>query len=121
MRVEVIAERNLKIVLDIIFRRTNPGERRHSKRKELIDTTCIISRIGGVAQGVAMEIARGVSRQNPLDSYNKIVGKKVALTKAIAKIEFLKRIPHCFTTSHARKVTRRQIWEVFHQTFSRWN
>ena len=83
MRVEVQAEGNLKIVLDIIFTKTPPGERRHFGKRELIDTGCVISRDGRL---IACEFAR----QNPLDDYNKIIGKKVALAKAISQIEFLK-------------------------------
>ena len=114
MKVELLAEENLKIVLDIIFRKANPGERRRQNKKELIDTACMIFRDG-------REIACTIARQNPLDAYNKIVGKKVALAKAIANLDFLKRIPQIREADHCRYRMRRLIWEVFHQTFGRWN
>ena len=105
------------IVLDIVFRKTNRFERRRKNGKELIDTTCMIFRVG-------REIACATARHNPLDDYNKIVGKKIALDKAIAQIEFLKRPHHCGISEIGypqRRIMRRHIWEVFHQTFGRWN
>lgn len=116
MRVILRAEGNLKIVLDIVFRKTNRHERRRVNGKELIDTTCMILRDG-------REIACATARQNPLDDYNKIVGKKIALTKAIAQVEFLKHLPEYYnlTTNHCRKIMRSHIWDAFHQTFGRWN
>jgi len=114
MKVEVRAEGNLLIILDIVFRRTNRNERRRYNKKELIDTACIIFNKG-------REIACAIARQNPLDEYNKIVGKKIALAKAIAQIGFLERMIYYPMETHRRKIMRKHIWEIFHQTFGRWN
>lgn len=111
MKVEVFQTENEKVILDIMFLRANPKQRRHKGKKELIDTACIIFEDG-------REIACGIARQNPLDNYNKIVGRKVALAKAIAKVGFLK--PFLIYTQRRREM-RRQVWKVFHQTFGRWN
>lgn len=119
MRVGVFGEDHQKVILDIVFMRTHPGERRHFGKKELIDTICIILRIGGVAQGVATEIARGIAKQNPLDDYNKIIGRKVALTKAIGICRMLSS-PHRLEHIRRRGM-RKHIWEVFYKTFGRWN
>jgi len=113
---EIKTETNRKVIviLDIIFRKTNTNERRRYNNKVLIDTACMIFRDD-------REIACAIARQNPLDDYNKIVGKKVALAKAIDKIEFLKSIPKSMMAYHHHHEMRRHIWEVFHQTFGRWN
>lgn len=117
MRVDVFDDENGRVTLDIMFRKTIPSERRHQNKKELIDTTCFIFRAG-------VQLAYATARQNPLDDYNKIVGKKVALAKAIAKSKILKLSFHSYQTltgKHRRKVNCRRIWKVFHQTFGRWN
>jgi hypothetical protein len=117
MKVEIFDDENNKVILDIIFRKTNTGERRRFGKKELIDTACMIFRDG-------REIACAIARQNPLDDYNKIVGKKIALTKAIVQIKLLKLSSYSYQTltgKHRRKVNCSRIWKVFHKTFGRWN
>ena len=117
MRVEVFDDENGKVTLDIMFTRTPLGGRRYFGKKELIDTTCFIFRAG-------RQLAYATARQNPLDNYNKIIGRKVALAKAIAKTKILKLSPHSYQTltgKHRRKVNCSRIWKVFHQTFGRWN
>lgn len=124
MKVEFEPRGDIKVVLDIIFQKTNPGERRRKNKRELIDTTCIIFRGG-------QEIAYAVARQSPLDNYSKIIGKKVALARAIANIEFSRLVPQVPATPEAPEALeapeassremRRHIWDVFRQTFGRWN
>lgn len=106
MRVEIKAKEGVQIViLDILFWRTNKDKRRYQNRKELIDTTCVIFWDG-------REISRGVAMQNPLDTYNKMTGRKIALTKALVNLR--KDMNLVFKM-------REHIWKVFHQTFGRWN
>ena len=114
MRVELQSEGDLNITLDIMFLRANKKQRRRKNKKELIDTACIIFRDD-------REIACGIARQNHLDNYNKIVGRKVALAKAIVNIEFLRYIPQMCSINIRRRSMRQHIWNVFHQTFGRWN
>jgi len=120
MKVELQLEGDLNITLDIIFWKTAPGERRIVNGKELIDTTCQICRDGETSP-VLRELTCAVARQNPIDNYNKIVGKKIALARAIANIEFLKPIPQIKAADLRRRSSRQHIWNVFHQTFGRWN
>jgi len=115
MIVELKSEGGLKITLDIMFLRANKKQRRRKNKKELIDTACIIFRDN-------REIACGIARQNHLDNYNKIVGRKVALAKAIANIGFLQYMPsQACSINRRRRSMRQHIWNVFHQTFGRWN
>lgn len=111
---------NKDVVLDILFWKTAPSERRIVNGKELIDTTCQICRDGETSP-VLRELTCAVARQNPIDNYNKIVGKKVALAKAIANLAFLKPIPQICNINIRRRLSRQHIWNVFHQTFGRWN
>lgn len=91
-----------------------PEKRRQKNGHELIDTTCQISWNG-------KELTCETARQNHLDSYNKIVGKKVALTKAINEIYFLKSTGCTNSARNRRRLMRTQIWAEFHKTFGRWN
>jgi len=123
---------NQDVVLDIIFWKTAPGERRIANGKKLIDTHCRISRVM-YADKPATSIIETIAFQNPLDNYNKIIGKKVALAKAVADIDFLKRITQYnkllqrFSSEEIRsmnlkrRLMRQHIWNIFHQTFRRWN
>lgn len=120
MRVELQRDDNVEVVLDIIFWKTAPGERRIVNGKELIDTTCQVSRVMYEDKPMTL-ITKAEARQNPIDNYNKIVGKKIALARAIANIEFLKPIPQICSINIQRRSSRQHIWNVFHQTFGRWN
>ena len=123
MRIEFQKEDNVPTVLDILFWKTAPGERRIVNGRELIDTTCQISRVMYSDKPMTL-LTKTEARQNPLDNYNKIVGKKVALAKAIANLVFLKPIRELGKESSMnlkRRLMRQHIWNVFHQTFGRWN
>lgn len=120
MKVELRRDDDVEVVLDIMFWKTAPGERRIVNGRELIDTTCQIC-LDGETSPVLRELATAVARQNPLDNYNKIVGKKIALARAIANITFLKPIPQICSINTRRRSSRQHIWNVFHQTFGRWN
>lgn len=120
MRVELLDD-NVSIVLDILFWRTSPALRRKENGKELIDTYCRVSREVGADKSVTL-YTQTVARQNPVDDYNKIVGRKVALAKAIAKLSFLKfelrdNIRICCPVNYRKHKMRKRIWQVFHQTF----
>lgn len=132
MRIELQRDDDVKVILDILFWKTAPGERRIVNGRELIDTTCQVSRVMYEDRPMTL-ITKAEARQNPLDNYNKIVGKKVALAKAIANLTFLKPIPfffmgdldlsrqQCNNINIRRRSMRQHIWNVFHQTFGRWN
>lgn len=120
MRVTLRRDDGVKVVLDILFWKTTPGERRIVNKKELIDTTCQIN-IDGETSPVLRELTCAIAKQNPIDNYSKIVGKKVALAKAITNIEFLKPIPQVCSINIKRRGMRQHIWNIFHQTFGRWN
>ena len=120
MIVKLKKDDNVEVVLDILFWKTAPGERRIVNGKELIDTTCQIN-INGETSIVSRELTCAVARQNPIDNYNKIVGKKIALARAIANVEFLKPIPQICSINIKRRAMRQHIWNVFYQTFGRWN
>lgn len=102
MRVELLRDDDVEVVLDILFWKTAPDKRRIVNGKELIDTTCQIN-IAGDTSTVLRELTCAVARQNPLDNYNKIVGKKIALARAIANIAFLKPIPQICSINTRRR------------------
>jgi len=121
MIAELINEEGETVVLDINFRKTTIGERREVNGKELIDTYCKVSRVTQINPTELQTLTTTAAFQNPLDEYNKIVGKKIALAKAIADIGFLKPIPQCEGIHLKRRSMRQHIWNVFYQTFGRWN
>lgn len=121
MIVELTNEENENIVLDIVFSKTAIDGRRKVNGKELIDTYCQVSRVTQINPTELQPLTTTAAFQNPLDEYNKIVGKKVSLAKAIADIGFLKPIPQCEGIHLKRRSMRQHIWNVFHQTFGRWN
>lgn len=114
MIVNITNWENTKISLTILFSKTLEYKRRFRHGKELIDTTC---RIFWGDKELACETAR----QSYLDAYNKIVGKKIALTRAIAAIPFLRKEGCPAIESIHRKINRQTIWMIFHKTFGRWN
>lgn len=129
MKIEFRKEDNVPAMLDITFWKTAIGDRRKVNGRELIDTTCQIC-VDGDTSPVLRELACATARQNPLDKYNRIVGKKVALAKAIAGIAFLKPISmsrrdlttaECNSMNLKRRLMRQHIWCIFHRTFGRWN
>lgn len=125
MIIELKNEKGENVALDIIFWKTAIGERRKINGKELIDTYCQVSRIIQINPMESVLIIKTKALQNPLDRYNKIVGKKVALAKAIAGIAFLESLVSQYDRDIAihlrRRSMRQHIWNVFHQTFKRWN
>jgi len=132
MRVE-FKNGDIKTILDITFCRTAVGKRRKVKGKELIDTCCKISinpcrKVSRILNASTSEesvlITKTIARQNPLDKYNKIIGRKVALAKAIANMSFLTPLSYVdknFDTNLERLAIRKHIWNVFYQTHGAWN
>jgi len=127
MRIHLQKDDNIEVVLDIIFWKTAPADRRKINGQELIDTCCQVSRVMFSVQPMVL-LCTAIAKQNPKDGYNKIVGKKIALAKAIAEIAFLNRIPPLLQHSQEshniniqRRTMRQHIWNAFHQTFGRWN
>ena len=124
MIVELKDDEGLDVVLDIVFTKTAFSKRRKVNNKELIDTYCQVSRVTQINPIELQPLTTTTAFQNPLDKYNKIVGKKIALAKAIAEIEFLLPL-HQYNRDESvhlkRRSMRQHIWNVFHQTFGRWN
>lgn len=118
MIVELQRENGVSIILDIVFWKTSLGGRRKVNGKELIDTTCQVCIVGDTSP-TGRELTRTVARLNPKDRYDKTVGKKVALTKAIANLAFLNPVLQCIGINQKRRSMRQHIWNVFHQTFGR--
>jgi hypothetical protein len=87
------------------------------KFRELFDTHCVILWLE--AEETKFEpkniMAHKVARQNPLDRYNKIVGKKIAMTRA------LKAIPALNLPTKRAKQNRTAFWNAFQEEFGRWN
>jgi|GEM_PF-3070423 len=75
------------------------------RRKALPVTSCVVS----VKMTGTTEIhAVGVSKCGPRDQYNKVMGKAIAMRRALWKMYF------CF---HLDRPTRKQIWATFYRTF----
>jgi hypothetical protein len=113
MKVNLLNEDNAKFDLDIVFHKTKFDDRRlvvksNGKVHELIDTHCIVFLEGE-------ELTHTIAYQNPKDNYNKIVGRKVALAKAIKEMYFVKR--HGTGSDEYHLGMRKQIWQVFKETF----
>ena len=115
MIVNLIDEYGRKIQLKILFWKTPPKKRRRKHGRELIDTTC---QIFDTFQSL---LATGIAKQNSLDRYNKIIGKKVSLTRAINKINCLRSTSCSTEDGYTRRRMRQQIWAEFHKTFGRWS
>lgn len=117
MRLSMLNEDNVRMNLNIVFAKTPLNERRRCGNKELIDTTC---KIFCNEQMIADETVR----QNPADSYNRIVGKKLALQRALQRPHGLAPYPTGFSQGHinkTRREIRKKIWQEFHRTFGSWN
>ena len=84
----------MKVVLDknseydIIFRRNYIEQRKH----HLVDTECFISRINDNKTGEEKynPISSGLAHQSPRDIFNKAIGRKIALGRALQKTDFSK-------------------------------
>lgn len=113
MKVSLKTEDDVPVDLEIRFSRTSVGLRRRKREKELIDTRCRIFRYGKV-------IAEAVAYQSWRDKYNKIIGRKIALAKAIKQVGCLKPMPAIEISDKHRHEMRRQLWQVFHDNFG-WN
>ena len=74
------------------------------KKKPCVDTTCLISfDMDGGWEG----LSRGTARQSHKDVYNHVVGKKIAMTRALEGCGFLKCV-------------RTMFWEEFAKEFGDW-
>jgi hypothetical protein len=70
---------------------------------------------GPLNYGPGHILAHGFARYNPLDKYSKIVGKKIALTRALKEITDL-NIP-----TRGAKQARTDFWEAFQEVFGKRN
>lgn len=126
MKITLKTEDNVDITLYIVFHRTRFGERRkvESTGKELIDTACIIYRDcegSDISNGNLKEVCKVVvanerAYQSKRDNYNKIIGRKVALAKAIKRLVFLDWTLNTKRNNH-RLELRKQIWAEFFMKF----
>ena len=115
MIVNLIDEYGRKSSIEILFWKTPLEKRRRKHGRELIDTTC---KIFDTFQSL---VATGIAKQNVLDRYNKIIGKKIALTRAINKLQCLRSTGCSVEASNTRWQMRQQIWTEFHKTFGKWS
>lgn len=100
--------------IKILFWKTHPQKRRYVNGRVLIDTTCRIF-LG------EEQLSCATAFQSPKDAYNKIIGKKIALTRAISTITSLQSFGCSAAESEHRRLLREAIWLEFHRTFGRWN
>jgi len=68
--------------------------------KEHRATICEIVELDG--EKIINKLAKGIARCNPLDNYNKEIGRKNSLTKAL-------------NNSNYGKVDRKRIWRAYHE------
>jgi hypothetical protein len=87
--------------------------KRIRKNKPVIDTICKIYLCGEL--GTTKLLAGSVAWQSPKDNYNKIIGEKIALTRALKQIDCLKSVPEIKTINLHRKLMRTKIWQAFHE------
>lgn len=121
MIVNLSNEDDKAIQLKILFSKTPPGKRRQKQGRELIDTTCKIFDKLHESEASFDELAgMGIARQSFLDDYSKIVGKKIALTRALKKVYYLQSFGCSTQDAVIRRKMRQHIWNVFHATFKNW-
>ena len=63
---------------------------RQESGRDLIDTKCVISEVvtNGDTKPSFNDIASGLAMQNPSDKYNKYMGKKLSLKRALDEMDF---------------------------------
>jgi len=71
-----------------------------------LDTNCKISVLN--TKGYEVRTITGFAHHNPIDKYNKITGKKLALARALDRKVFT-RSERCL------------FWEAFYKEFKRWS
>lgn len=72
-------------VYDVRFGRQRVEVPEHVKRKDVFNTFCKVSMVNDTKKGRDrfQEVALGEARQSVKDRYNKIVGKKIAMRRAV--------------------------------------
>lgn len=109
----------MKVELDdnlyrVDFHKNRRKIRVNGKERDLIDTDCVIFLLKYKEMDCKFQLGYGTAKQNPCDRYNKFVGKRVALQKALQKILY-------FFPLSGKKERRKRFWEAFYETFKRWN
>ena len=81
MRVEVSNGKLLNVSFHKLHRQENG--------RDLIDTKCVISEVAknGDSKSTFTDVADGLAMQNPSDKYNKYMGKKLSLKRALNEMD----------------------------------
>ena len=92
------------------------------REKQLIDTFCKIFRysnysivVDGKLKTAKVLIAQSAAYQSPKDQYDKVLGKKIALTRALASHSFCKQFQHL--DPDQLKLIRTAFWNAFWDEF----
>lgn len=90
---------------DVKFGRQRVEVPENEKRKDVFNTFCKVSLVDDTKKGRErfQEVALGEAQQSLKDRYNKIVGKKVSLTRAV---------------KHFPREKRMIFWKTFLNNFS---
>jgi len=104
---------NVKIN-DQIFNVRWKREKKKRQRKEVIDTHCDISKVDPFKEGrnkyTTMKGAAGKAYQNPKDTFNKAIGRKISLKRALKNYNKHKKYG-----LKLNKKTRKIFWDVYKQ------
>lgn len=99
----------------IVFQKEPHTIRIKRKQITLIDTWCVIRAVKGFSFINGHDLGRGKAKQYVKDRYNKIIGKKYALQKAIDSAALVSE-----RDAFKDKALRTAIWKKFFETFGRW-
>lgn len=81
------------------------------------NTTNTICKIFALHPEGKLLLSSGLACQNPKDQYNKFVGKKLALTRALGEMITISFIIEPLTARQIRSI----FWEQFHKEFGHLN
>lgn len=99
------------------------GRRGNWKTRHLIDTHCILYDLSGTEKTI---LGESTAKQNPIDQYNKRVGKKIALEKLLRKFfSYTQKNEDgtetiLWTGLFESKNNRRILWTNFRLTIGGW-
>ena len=99
-----------KEVYKVRFHRTNNLQ----INRGCFDTYCLIYLLEDIKGKIEdrPRVAMGVAYQSPKDKYNKMVGRKIALSRALDQI-----LPN---DDPANKKFRKVFWDTFRKEFGKW-
>jgi len=114
----------IRLQIDFHKRKREIPSKRGREPRELIDTLCILYELS--PNGMKNTLAEAESILNPLDTYNKRVGKKIALQRLLKGnfsdviLDGKEKRTRTWAGLFSTKENRTLVWKAFEDTFKRW-